>query len=251
MVKWDGKKNVLHVFYLDEDIFTIQIGNEFCILAGISVCSTTVYLQWFPLEGQCTSVLIVSRLQLLPDTKPWSFFESLAFLSFLDRTYATVKSGQASRCSASASSPRNQILFLQETCPGELVPVSLVLLCLMFSVTIYQQIQFFNVFFDEHDRDTFKPENNMQIQIDVQQHAKCWLRNSGPLQPSKSRFAKLDRNAKLMAAVEGLQSSHDKAGYLKWWFIGEKFGKSGSLSKSATPQESSIILKQIQRSRIF
>lgn len=37
----------MHVFYLDEDIFPIQIGNYLCFLAGISVCSTLVYCSGF------------------------------------------------------------------------------------------------------------------------------------------------------------------------------------------------------------
>lgn len=94
MVKCGGKK-VLSMFYLNGHIFTIQIGNLFCILVGISLCSVSVCLQWLTQEGQGISVLLMPRLQLRIETRSQSFPQSCVFLSgFLDRSYAVVKSLQ-------------------------------------------------------------------------------------------------------------------------------------------------------------
>lgn len=83
------------MLYLNDRIFTIQIGNLFCILVGISLCPISVYLQWFPQEGQGTSVLLMPRLQLWLETRPQSFLQSFIFLfGFLDRSDAIVKSLQ-------------------------------------------------------------------------------------------------------------------------------------------------------------
>lgn len=88
------EKRVLDMFYLNDRIFTIQIGNLFCILVGISLCSASMCLQWFPQKGQGISVLFMSRLKLWMETRPQSFLQSFIFLFFLDRSYAIVKSLQ-------------------------------------------------------------------------------------------------------------------------------------------------------------
>lgn len=76
MVKCVCGGEILKMFCLNDHIFTIQIENLFCILVGVSLCSVSVCLQWFPQEGQGTSVLLMSRLRFWMETRPQSFPQS-------------------------------------------------------------------------------------------------------------------------------------------------------------------------------
>jgi len=62
-------------------------------------------------------------------------------------------------------------LLSQGICPGILVAISSVLLCLMLFFTIQQQIQIFKILCDENDRGIFKSEGNLQKHI-YEQHTK-------------------------------------------------------------------------------
>lgn len=84
------------MFYSNDHIFTIQIWNLFCILVGISLCSLSVYLQWFPQDGQGTSAPHVQAVALAGDkiSVISSSFYFPVFVFFFDRSYAIVKSLQ-------------------------------------------------------------------------------------------------------------------------------------------------------------
>lgn len=161
------EKRVLDMFYLNDRIFTIQIGNLFCILVGISLCSASMCLQWFPQKGQGISVLFMSRLKLWMETRPQSFLQSFIFLFFFGQKLCNcqITSGRLQPlwppCSALASRPRNWIYSLRKFLLEQWFQ-SLISLGLMVFLIIFQQIQFFKVLCDEYDRDVFKYEGNMQ-----------------------------------------------------------------------------------------